>query len=133
MMKLTIVKFKRGKNNRLTTNFTELSKDVLVTKYIEDLIEPQLKNVIVKEYSKKQSENVNIEVLDIDGFINLIEQIDKRLSQLFENFRNSKELKTKNEILNEIQDINSLNSLIRDYFSMLRNKRRKKDLFIYYS
>ena len=132
-MKLTIVKFKRGKNNRLTTNFTELSKDVLVTKYIEDLIEPQLKNVIVKEYSKKQSENVNIEVLDIDGFINLIEQIDKRLSQLFENFRNSKELKTKNEILNEIQDINSLNSLIRDYFSMLRNKRRKKDLFIYYS
>ena len=132
-MRLTIVKFKRGQNNKLTTNFKELSKDVLVTKYIEDLIEPQLKNVVVKEYFNKQSENVNIEVLDEARLINLIGQIDERLSQLFDNFRNSKELKTKNEILNEIQDINSLNSFIRDYFSMFRYKKKIKDVFIYYS
>jgi hypothetical protein len=133
MMRLIIAKFKRGKNNKLTTNFIELSKDVLVTRYIEDLIEPRLKNMVVTEYFNMQSEDVNIEVLDKAKLKNLIKHIDEQLSLLFEFFRNSKDLKKKNEILNEIQDINSLNSLIRDYFYMSTNRKKRRDLFIYYS
>ncbi len=132
-MRLIIAKFKRGKNNKLTTNFIELSKDVLVTRYIEDLIEPRLKNMVVTEYFNMQSEDVNIEVLDKAKLKNLIKHIDEQLSLLFEFFRNSKDLKKKNEILNEIQDINSLNSLIRDYFYMSTNRKKRRDLFIYYS
>ena len=133
MMKLTIVKFKRDKNKKLTSKLKESGKEVLVTECIEDLIEPHLKIKRVKEYYSNQSEDVNIEVLDVTKLSNLISLIDDRLLSLFESYKNSKELKKKNEILNEIESISSLNSLIRDYFFLSRKDTKGKDLFLYYT
>jgi hypothetical protein len=135
MMMLTVGTFKKkGKN--LTTVFrkskgTEI--ELFVTEYIENLIEPLLKEIEVKEYYKNDVEDVKVEVLDTTKLPELMRSIDKSLSDLFSLYKNSKELVKKNEIIDELESISNLNSFIRKYLSFLCEKPRyKKNIFIYY-
>jgi hypothetical protein len=129
-MRLTNAIFARDKDKNLTTTFKECGKGVTVTEHIDDLIEPFLKGIVVKEYVKSESEEVTIEVLDVEKLPDLIKKIDILSSSLSKKFTKSKTLKNKNEIFSEFYSISNLNSLIRDYFSMVD---RKTDLFIYYT
>ena len=133
-MELINAIFKRDKDKNLTSKFKAQGKGIVVTKYIEDLIEPLLMEMVVKDYFKSECEDVHIEILDVKKLPDLIKQIDAQLFSLSEKFRNSKKLKDKNEIFSELESISNLNSLIRDYYIYLQTPRkRKKDFFIYYT
>lgn len=133
MMKLTVGTFKK-KRKELTSQFKDTGRELFVTEYIEDLIEPLLKEIVVKEYSKNDVEDVKVEVLDTTKLPELMRSIDKRLSNLFSVYKNSKELAKKNEVIDELESISNLNSFIRKYFSYKVEKPSyKKNIFIYYN
>lgn len=108
-MLLSVTKFEK-QGDRLDAAYSTLSREVLVTEFINSLI---LEKYILDFAVFEDDEEVKYREISKESIAQLSSEIDNIADRLFKNLQSVSGKSKREEIISNIQDINLLNHLIK--------------------